>query len=415
MNASIGLDVSTQGVKAIVIDDNGDIAARAVHSFAEPFRPDPDPAVRVCDPLTWLDGANRVLHDLATLGVNVSELPIGIAAQQHGTVYTRADGSLSRRLSPIWMDTSAMREADELERRFGNEMLRRTGSRAQARFAAAQILKFARTDPAAFAETTRIDLVSSYVARHLTGASEIDFCDAAGMNLMNLAHGDWDREICDYISKDLISKLPRISRNLPFTGDNPATLVGCGADRPGTAVISLGTSDVFMSAVPEGRLDPLGLGHLFGNPSGGLMALVCVKNGSLARDRVRRECGLSWNEFDAASARGPADRIAFPFFEGEITPPHAAIGIEANFDWASASTETKVRSIVRGQVDNLYRHTQWIGDFNRIVVTGGGSASDAVCHEISSAFKAEVIRADSTDSAALGAAQLARRQTGQDQ
>ena len=218
MNTAIGLDVSTQGVKAIVLDDNGAISARTAHSFAEPFRPDPDPTVRVCDPLVWLDGANRALRDLSALGVDVAALPIGIAAQQHGTVYTRADGSLSRRLSPIWMDTSAAREADELEHRFGNEMLRRTGSRAQARFAAAQILKFVRTDPAAFAETARIDLVSSYVARHLTGASEIDFCDAAGMNLMNLATGDWDREICDYISKDLVSKLPRISRGLPFTG-----------------------------------------------------------------------------------------------------------------------------------------------------------------------------------------------------
>lgn len=412
MNTAIGLDVSTQGVKAIVLDDNGAISARTAHSFAEPFRPDPDPTVRVCDPLVWLDGADRALRDLSALGVDVAALPIGIAAQQHGTVYTRADGSLSRRLSPIWMDTSAAHEADELERRFGNEMLRRTGSRAQARFAAAQILKFVRTDPAAFAETARIDLVSSYVARHLTGASEIDFCDAAGMNLMNLATGDWDREICDYISNDLVSKLPRISRGLPFTGDNPATLVGCGADRPGTAVISLGTSDVFMSAVPEGRTDPQGLGHLFGNPSGGLMALVCIKNGSLARDRVRRECGLTWDEFDAACARGPENRIAFPFFESEITPPHGASGIEANFDWTSASAETKARSVIRGQVENLYRHTRWIGDFNRIIVTGGGSASDAICREIYSAFKAEVVRADSTDSAALGAARLARRPDG---
>ena len=123
----------------------------------------------------------------------------------------------------------------------------------------------------------------------------------------------------------------------------------------------------------------------------GVKAIVLDDNGSLA------------------CARGPENRIAFPFFESEITPPHGASGIEANFDWTSASAETKARSVIRGQVENLYRHTRWIGDFNRIIVTGGGSASDAICREIYSAFKAEVVRADSTDSAALGAARLARR------
>ena len=413
MNATIGLDVSTQGVKAIVLDDNGAIAARAVHSFAEPFRPDPDPAVRVCDPLTWLDGADRALRGLSALGVDVDALPIGIAAQQHGTVYTRADGSLSRRLSPIWMDTSAAREADELEHRFGNEMLHRTGSRAQSRFAAAQILKFVRTDPAAFAETARIDLVSSYVARHLTGASEIDFCDAAGMNLMDLATGDWDHEICDYISKDLVSKLPRISRGLPFTGDNPASLVGCGADRPGTAVISLGTSDTFFAAMDSFHTDPDGYGHVFGNPMGGFMSLSCFKNGSLARDRVRKELGVDWKFFDetawAVENERGARRVAYPYFETEITPKHEATGIEANFDWENAATDVKVRAIVVGQIANMYERTRWIGDFDEIKVTGGASRSKGIRETIADIFKAKVTVLDVADSAAVGGARLAAR------
>ena len=79
----------------------------------------------------------------------------------------------------------------------------------------------------------------------------------------------------------------------PFTGDNPASLVGTGADKPGVAVISLGTSDVFFAAMDRFQVDPEGCGHVFGNPSGGCMSLACVKNGSLAREKVRAMVGTS--------------------------------------------------------------------------------------------------------------------------
>lgn len=426
MTASIGVDVSTQGVKAVAIGDDGRIEARASAAFDEPFVPNDNPAVREADPLKWLKGTDRVMSELAARGVPVGSVPLGGSAQQHGTVYTAADGSLSRRLSPIWMDTSARREADELERHFGEEMLRRTGSRAQARFAAAQILKFSRVDPAAFGKTARIDLVSSYVCRHLTGRDEIDFSDAAGMNLLNLETGDWDRDICDYISKDLIGKLPRVSRKSAFTGDNPATLVGCGADRPGCAVISLGTSDVFMAAAGEDVRPANGVGHVFGNPSGGLMALVCVKNGSLARDRVRRELGVNWAFFDETAWNGPKSEAevgqgtalslslslsprAFPYFEEEITPPHPATGIEANFDWTSAASDVKVRAIVEGQIANLHEQTRWAGTFKHIILAGGASRSAGIRRTIERIFGAETSVADVADAAALGAALIAQR------
>ena len=44
-----------------------------------------------------------------------------------------------------------------------------------------------------------------------------------------------------------------------------ASLVGCGAEKPGTAVVSLGTSDTFFAAMDEFRTDPDGYGHVFGN------------------------------------------------------------------------------------------------------------------------------------------------------
>ncbi len=44
--------------------------------------------------------------------------------------------------------------------------------------------------------------------------------------------------------------------------------------------------------------DPRGFGHVFGNPGGGFMSLICFVNGSLAREAVANKFGLDWPAFD---------------------------------------------------------------------------------------------------------------------
>ena len=255
------------------------------------------------------------------------------------------------------------------------------------------------------------------------------------MNLLNLQTLAWDAEICEFAAPGLLAKLPRIHKPgdaplrlaerfaeyglkpgipvAPFTGDNPASLVGCGAAEPGCAVISLGTSDTFFAAMPEFHTDPDGYGHVFGNPAGGFMSLSCFKNGSLARDRVRRDCGADWTFFDetafALTPSGNGGKRAFPYFETELTPKHDATGIEANFDWDAAAPEVKIRAVVEGQIANMRERTRWIGDFATIYVTGGASRSKGILATIREIFGAEVRTLDVPDSAAVGGAVLAAR------
>ena len=141
------------------------------------------------------------------------------------------------------------------------------------------------------------------------------------------------------------------------------------------------------------------------------MSLACFKNGSLARDRVRRECGVDWKFFDETAfgmtPSGNGGRRAFPYFETEITPKHEATGIEANFDWNAARPEVRIRAVVEGQISNMRERTRWIGDFRTVYVTGGASRSRGILSSISDIFGAEVKTLDATDSAAVGGARLA--------
>ena len=488
MRLTLGIDSSTQGVKAVAWDVDAQKVVfsasvnygRDLPQYGSPdgflvpgagglvpgagcLVPGAGDLVRHADPRMWVEGLELVLARLQTSGCPMGDVAaIGGDAQQHATVYLSEAGVealglmsrvsspfdvekssswFSRQTSPIWMDSSTSAECAALDAKFGARLQTDTGSPAIERFAGPQIMKFAKEDPEGYAKTKRIHLLSSFLASYLVGEDmPIDTGDGAGMNLLNLKTGDWDAEICEFTAPGLLAKLPPIkqSNNLksnnkpllarfakyglkpgipvvPFTGDNPASLVGCFAEKPGTAVISLGTSDVFFAAMDKFHTDPDGYGHVFGNPMGGFMSLSCFKNGSLARDRVRRELGVDWKFFDetawieSKSGVEVEQRRAFPYFEAEITPKHDATGIEANFDWAAAAPEVKVRAIVEGQIANMYERTRWIGDFEEIKVTGGASRSKGIRETIARIFKAKVTVLDVADSAAVGGARLAAR------
>src|SRR4029078_9143326 len=93
---------------------------------------------------------------------------------------------------------------------------------------------------------------------------------------------------------------------IPWSGDNPSSLVGLGLITPGTLGISLGTSDTVFGPVAAPPHNPDGSRHVFGSPAGGYMPLICFANGSLARERVRDSYGLDWNRFSAAPPHQPA-------------------------------------------------------------------------------------------------------------
>ena len=457
---TLGIDSSTQGVKAVVWDADAEKVVfsasvnygRDLPQYGSPdgFLPNADVLVRHADPRMWVEGLELVLAKLQASGCPMGEIAaIGGDAQQHATVYLESLDPLvfSRSTSPIWMDSSTSAECAALDEKFGSRLQSDTGSPAIERFAGPQIMKFAKEDPAAYAQTKRIHLLSSFLASYLVGEDmPIDTGDGAGMNLLNLKTGEWDAEICEFTAPGLMGKLPKVTTEdmrretgdlngaqplsgrfakfglnpgipvVPFTGDNPASLVGCFAEKPGTAVISLGTSDVFFAAMDSFHTDPNGYGHVFGNPMGGFMSLSCFKNGSLARDRVRKELGVDWTFFDETAwneskleVEVGQRKIAFPFYEAEITPKHAATGIGANFDWAAAAPDVKIRALVEGQIANMYERTRWIGDFETIKVTGGASRSRGICETIAAIFKAKVEVIDMPDSAAVGGARLAAR------
>jgi xylulokinase len=195
-----------------------------------------------------------------------------------------------------------------------------------------------------------------------------------------------------------------------------------GATTPGNVVISLGTSDTFFAAMPGPKTDPNGFGHVFGNPAGGFMSLICFRNGSLAREALRDKLGADWSAFDREALAGTlasaGENLMLPFFGPEITPRHdftePVLQGSSTFE-SGTDPSLHVRALLEGQFLNMRLHSQWMDvKTERIRLTGGAAKNDGIAQVVADVFQAPVERFDVLNSAALGAALIAAVADGHD-
>ena len=466
MAYSLGIDSSTQSMSAIVIDlDHKCVVCEHSINFGErlPHYNSPngfyngDSANEVySNPLMWLEAIDLLFDELKNL-CDLSKIKsISGAGQQHGSVYLNSfwdktvsqlnheesisaqiKPCLSRLQSPIWMDTSTTLECQEIAQALGGNdvVCQKSGSIATERFTGPQIRRFYKTSLESYPKTARIHLVSSFICSIISGKDcPIDTGDGAGMNLMNLETNQWDPDLIHATAPNLIAKLPGIVDGetiigkisnyfvkkygfsetacvVVFTGDNPSSLVGSAASTPSKTVISLGTSDTFFAAMPSSVSDPNGYGHVFGNPSGGLMSLQCFLNGSLAREFLKDKFEYSWEQFTQAISETPPGangNCMLPFFSPEISPIYNGNSpiLRGNTHFENwRSPKLAIRSCIEGQFINMKIHTEWMQLKPDIIyVTGGASKNDAIVQILSDVFQAKVQRSDICGSVALGAA-----------
>jgi xylulokinase len=261
------------------------------------------------------------------------------------------------------------------------------------------------------------------------------------MNLLDLSTGRWNAGLLEATAPGLAAKLQppvashtRVGTIAPyfverhgfrpgvpvfaFTGDNPSSLVGMGATSPGTRLFSLGTSDTVFAAMDGPRTDPNGYGHVFGNPAGGFMSLICFTNGSLAREAVAKRFGLDWAQFTAAIAETPPgndNNLLFPYFTAETTPRLPAgvelFGSEAFVAWQQPAQA--VRAVVETQALSMRRFSEWIGHApKQLVLTGGAARNAGIQRIIADVFQCPVRTLRVGNASALGGALRAAQAAG---
>nr|ACR78272.1 xylulokinase [Rasamsonia emersonii] len=371
----IGFDLSTQQLKGLVVSSDLKVEYEAKFDFDAHSRGfsikkgvmTNEAEHEVFAPVAlWLQALDGVLSTLKAQGLDFRRVrAVSGAGQQHGSVYWSHDaelllqsmdkdrtleeqlaGAFSHPFSPNWQDASTQKECDEFDALLGGPeaLAEATGSKAHHRFTGPQILRFQRKYPEQYKKTSRISLVSSFLASILLGRiAPLDISDVCGMNLWNIkkcAYDDRLLELCagSFGVEDLKRKLgdvpedgglhlgtinryfvERYSFNpdctvIPSTGDNPSTILALPL-KPSDAMVSLGTSTTFLMSTPNYKPDPAT--HFFNHPAtpGLYMFMLCYKNGGLAREQVRdaidEKVGKDpsagpWANFDKATLETPA-------------------------------------------------------------------------------------------------------------
>ncbi len=463
----LGLDLSTQSMSALVIDPiSGDVVAQESVNFGQELPQYKAPSGFVqgalegevfSSPSMWLEALDLALEKLSAKVELKRIAAISGSGQQHASVYlneqfqsrlaqldtkqslkANLENGFSRELSPIWMDNSTHTQCEDIATSMGGneQVLAKTGSVMIERFTGAQIRKFFKQQPEAYAQTATIHLASSFCCSVMAGKNaSIDYGDGAGMNLMNLDAQDWDADLLEATASQLAAKLPDLKPSnqaigtiapyfvekygfesgcmvYSFSGDNPNSLIGCGGAQAGTAVISLGTSDTFFAAMQQPLFDPQGFGHVFGNPAGGYMSLICFMNGSLMREKICQAFHYDWGQFSQALTNYNSEQvnIQLPWLNDEITPktPKNQQAIEALTQAVIDNDPSIIRGFIEGQFINMYLQSQWMGEsIARIIVTGGASKNTQLVQIIADIFQTPIDRLEVANSAALGAAMRA--------
>ena len=438
-----GVDTSTQSCKVVIYDP----ATGSIIREGKAAHPDGTEV----DPEAWWDAFLEAVDAAGGLD-DVAALSVG--GQQHGMVLLDETGAVIRP-ALLWNDTRSAAAARDLIRERGTDgrddadsegaawWADATGSVPVASLTVTKLRWVADAEAGTVARIAAICLPHDYLAWRIMGAPSLealatDRSDASGTGYMARETPSYRRDILAAalrISEDEAEKiiLPTIAGPWdavghgdpargwgeivigPGAGDNAAAALGVGL-KPGSALLSLGTSGVVSAVSTSSIADASGLVTGFSDASGNWLPLACTLNASRIIDAMMKVTGLGYTEFDDAALSVPdaAGLVLVPYFEGERTPnlPDATAELRgmtlANSDRAHVARATVegLLTLMRFALDAMRAQGAPI---EKVLLVGGGAKSTAVQALASQFLDAEVELPAPGEYVALGAAKQAAR------
>jgi xylulokinase len=260
----IGIDVGSQSVKAVLVDDEGTAVADATVPCDTAY---PASGWAEQDPRAWERALARSVRELRSRAAIASTdvTMLALACQVDGLV------ALDQNLRPlrpaiIWLDRRATRQSASLSDAVGEAALvKRTGCNPDASHTAPKAMWLRDEEPHSYRATRWLAPVGGHLNGWLTGEVVQDHANASSTLLYDLRSQDWCQDLVAHAGLDedrlpairpaceVIGPLtPRAAGALGLstrcrvavgTGDDHGAAVGAGAVRPGIVVDVTGTAE----------------------------------------------------------------------------------------------------------------------------------------------------------------------------
>ncbi len=436
----MGLDISTTGAKALIIDAAGAVAA--VANTPQPIS-QPQPLWSEQNPADWWAGMrNSIRAALADSGLAGGDIDaIGLTGQMHGlTLLDEAGEPL--RPAILWNDQRTQVQCDYMTERIGaDRLLALTGNPAVTGFTAPKVLWVRDHEPEVYARAAQILLPKDYIRYQLTDAYATDLAGAAGTSLLNVAERAWSSEVLAALAIPA-DWLPPVHEGTEVTsvisaaaaaetglragtpvvgggGDQAAGAIGMGCVTPDTIGVTVGTSGVVFAPLSSYAFEPQGRLHAFCHAVPGtwhLMGVMLSAAGSLQWYRDNFAPGLGFDALldEAALVAAGSEGLFFtPYLTGERTPHPDPLARAAFIGMTSRHTRGHLtRAVLEGVAFGLKDSFTLIAQAGlpadyEVRISGGGAKSPVWQQIIADVLGARLVNINTTEGGAFGAAILA--------
>ena len=430
---SLGIDLGTSELKAILMDASGAVLAHAGVRLNVSRR---HSGWSEQAPEDWWQACLQALAQLRGHEAFTRVACIGLSGQMHGAVLLGAD---NRVLYPaiLWDDSRAVAEAAQLGSGFADV----TGSLPMAGLTAPKLLWLQQHEPEVFQAIDCVLSPKDYLRLRLSGERISEMSDAAGTLWLDVARREWFSPMVRATGLTP-EQLPRLveggaaSALLTATGlglstdvviaggggDNPVAAVGIGAINAGDGFITLGTSAAIVAITDHAAGNPASAVHSFCHalPNRWYTMGAMLAGASCLR-WVTRLTGHSDEQtlLDQVQAQLPIGQpvpldtpLFLPYLAGERTPHNDPLlrggFMNLGHDCTPAMLGYAVMEGVGfGLRDALHAVQSTGADVTSCALVGGGARSEYWAQLLANILRREIYTLHGSElSACVGAAKL---------
>ena len=388
----------------------------------------PHPDGTEVDPEAWWHALQWAIEDAGGLD---DVAAIGVGAQQHGMVALDEDGDVIRP-ALLWNDTRSAGAAIALVEELGAEAwAEAVGLVPVASFTVSKLRWFAEHEPDNAGRTAAVCLPHDWLTWKLRGSASIgdlttDRSDASGTGYWSPRSESYRTDLLGHAfgREPLVPVVVPASSSAgetasgtvlgPGAGDNASAALGIGA-RPGDVIVSIGTSGVVTAVADAPVSDASGTVAGFADATGRFLPLIATLNAARVLDAACTMLGVTHEELSRLALDAPSGAdglVVVPYLEGERTPNRPdATGAIHGLRLANATPAHIARAAVEGMLcglaDGLDALLRTGPSLERVLLIGGGSASEAVRRIAPEVFGVPVEVPEPSEHVADGAARQA--------
>ncbi len=455
MKYVIGVDIGTEGIKGVVLDENLQILERVYIETPACICPKPGWFEHDAEE-SWWGGFKKITEKLLQKICAEEIIGIGCSGLSPCLLPVDKDGRPLRNAILYGIDTRSKQEVKEMTTILGEEKILDISRRLlTTQSVGPKILWYKKNEPEKFEQTEKIFTSSNYIVYKLTGEYVIDHNQAFEFSpFYNYCKRNWDREIIRLFNipfklfpplkspfdiAGFVTQKAAEETGLPVgvpvavsTADAFAELASIGKLNEKEAVLIYGTTGIIMliaKEVPIVRdlyVFPYVLSNNLNALGGGMATTGALTKwfrdnfGDLEK-LMEKRIGVSAYELLSKQAEkinsGSDGLIVLPYFSGERTPINDPLARGTVLGLTTRHSRAHIyRSILEGTAYGFKHHFELFSEYglkvDRVIACGGGTKSNLWVQIVSDVIGYDQLLFNTPLGSEIGSAYFAAKATG---